>query len=89
VTNQDLIRQTVLQGKCTLVCWGSNALSAEDGGDDTKCCLKDMYLLNKWTSILEDFYCQFYESTDPDTAFICLTEEEALQLVGKVKIFIK
>lgn len=88
MTNQDLIRQTVLQGKCTLACWGANAINQEKGGDDIKCCLKEMYLLNKWVEILQDYYCQYYESADPATAFICLTEAEALELVGKVKIYI-
>jgi len=88
MTNQDLIRQTVLQGKCTLACWGHSAIQQENGGENINCNLKEMYLLNKWNEILETYYCQKYDSVDPDTAFICLTEEEALELVGKVKIFI-
>ena len=89
MTNQDLIIQTVLQAKCTAACWGYDAIQQEQGGQDIKCCMKTIRLLTKWYSILEDFLCQFYESEDPDTAFICLTEEEALELVGKVKILIK
>lgn len=89
MTNQDLIIQTVLQAKCTAACWGYNAIQQEKGGDDTICCLKKIRVLCKWYSILEDFLCQFYNSTNPTTAYICLTEEEALELVGKVKILIK
>lgn len=89
MTNQDLIIQTVLQAKCTAACWGDNAIKKEKSGEDVTCCVKEIRLLSKWYSILEDFLCQFYESTDPTTAFICLTEDEALELVGKVKILIK
>ena len=88
MTNQDLIIQTVLQAKCTAACWGDNAIKQSKSGDDITCCMKQIRLLCKWISILEDFLCQFYSSTDPKTAFICLTEEEALELVGKVKILI-
>nr|WP_298657528.1 hypothetical protein [uncultured Flavobacterium sp.] len=89
MTNQDLITQTVLQAKCTAACWGYTSIQQEKGGDDIQCCLTKIKVLTKWYSILEDFLCQFYESEDPDTAFICLTEEEALELVGKVKTLIK
>jgi len=89
MTNQDLIFQTVLQAKCTSACWGSNMLAKEAGGEDIKCCMADLTLLTRWIDILQDFYCQFYLSTDPTTAFICLTEEEAITFVGKVKAFIK
>ncbi len=89
MTNQELITQTILQAKCTVACWGYNAIQKEKGGDNIRCCMKDIRLLAKWYSILEDFLCQFYNSEDPTTAFICLTEDEALELVGKIKIFIK
>lgn len=89
MTNQDLITQTILQAKCTAACWGYDAILQEKGGENIDCCMTKIRVLCKWYSILEDFLCQFYESEDPDTAFICLTEEEALELVGKVKILIK
>ena len=88
MTNQDLIIQTVLQAKCTAACWGDNALKQENSGQDIICCVKKLQVLTKWISILEDFLCQFYSSANPATAFICLTEDEALELVGKTKILI-
>ncbi len=89
MTNQDLITNTILRAKCTLACWSDTALKKEGGGENITCAVLKMTLLVKWIDVLEDFLCQFYSSADSSTAFICLTEEEALLLVGKVKILIK
>ena len=86
MTNDALITQTILQAKCTLACWGDNFIQKENGGQDIKCCVAKLTLLSKWIEILEDFYCQFYTL---NSSFICLIEDEALELVGKVKIYIK
>lgn len=88
MTNQDTIITTVLQAKCTLICWGDTFIKREKSGDDITCCTMKLTLLAKWIDILEDFLCQFYNS-GVDDPFVCLTEEEAMEFVGKVKIYIK
>lgn len=88
MTNQDLIIQTILQSKCTLICWGDSLIKQEKGGDNIACGETKLVLLSKWIDILEDFLCQFYNS-GVDDPFVCLTEEEAMELVGKIKILIK
>ena len=87
MTNQDTLIQTISQAKCTIANMASDFVKQEKAGDDISCCSKKMRLLVRWVEILEDFNCYFYDTslTDP---YQCLTESEAMELVGKAKLLI-
>lgn len=80
MTVQDEIIKAVLIGKCTSGCWAYNFIQQEKSGDNIDCCVSKLKLLNKWIQILEKYYCEVYTlDVTP-----CLTESDALQLVGKL-----
>jgi hypothetical protein len=85
MTNQTEIYNAVLQGKHTAACWANNFIQQEKGGQDIACCVKKLRLLIRWVDVLERFYCQEYQVTT-EGKFECLTEQEAMVLVGKLKL---
>jgi len=85
MTNQTQIFDTVLQGKFTAACWSNTFLQQEKAGEDITCCVKKLRLLIRWVDILERFYCQEYQTTT-EGKFECLTEQQAMVLVGKLKL---
>jgi hypothetical protein len=87
MTNQDLLIQTITQAKCTSAYLADKYIKQEKTGDSIDCCVKKLTLINRWIEILETYNCQMYETTT-EGKFQCLTEEEAMLLVGKVKLFI-
>lgn len=87
-TIQDDIFMTVLKAKCTSAAWGSMFVKQEKAGDDITCCTKKLRLLNRWIEVLEGYYCQAFDYTSEDR-YQCLTQEEAIELVGKVKVLAK
>ena len=87
MTNQDLLIDTVLRAKCTAAYMGEKLINQEKAGEDIICCTKKMTLLMLWIEILETYNCQMYETTTVGK-FQCLTETEAMVLVGKLKLLI-
>ena len=87
MTNQDTLIQTVLQAKCAIAAFSEKILNQEKSGDNIDCCVRQLTLANVWVEILEEYNCQMYETTTEDK-FQCLTEAEAMVLVGKLKILI-
>lgn len=89
---QDDIVLTVLQAKDYAGCLGQKYIDMEaDGNDVSKCCYFRLMLLMRWICILENYYCTNFNANgnivDPDTSY--LTLEQALNLLSKVKAFIK
>jgi len=84
MTNQDLLIDTVLRAKCAVTYYAEKLLNQEKAGENIDCCVKKLTLINIWIEILEEYNCQMYETTTEDK-FQCLTEAEAMVLVGKLK----
>jgi hypothetical protein len=87
MTNQDILRDTVLRAKCSAAYTGESLIQQEKAGENITCCVKKLTLLVRWIEILETYNCQRYETTT-EGKFQCLTEAEAMALVAKVKSFI-
>ncbi len=87
MNSQDLLIQTVLQAKCTATNMADDLINKNKSGDNMDCCMKELSLLVHWIDILERYNCQKYINTAEDR-FQCLTDAEAMELIGKVKIFI-
>jgi len=85
MTIDEQIQNAVLKGKCVSGCWGDCFTNQAKGGDDIGCCLDKLYVLNNWIIILEKYYKDIYV-TELDESLI--TEEQALELVGKVETLI-
>jgi len=84
MTNQDLLIQTVLQGKCAVSAYGDKLIKEEKAGEDITCCTKKLTLMVLWIDVLERYNCQMY-GTATEGKFQCLTEEQAMVLVGKLQ----
>ena len=87
MTNESLLIDTVLRAKCTVAYYSEKLLNQEKSGENITCGVKKLFLLNVWIEILEEYNCQMYETTTEDK-FQCLTEAEAMVLVGKLKLLI-
>lgn len=86
MTIDEQIEEAVLKGKCVSGCWASCYVDKRKAGEDIGCCLDKLWVLNHWIMILEKYYEDIYDN-DLDESLI--TEEQALELAGKVKTMIK
>lgn len=82
---------TVLQSKCTAGCWAKQLYDKFYAGDNITCCEKKFMLLIQWIGIMEDYYCNNYDTETqsqitPD--YPCLTATQAEQLLSKMKVLI-
>jgi hypothetical protein len=90
MTIQDSLIEAVLQAKCWVACVSSNNLQKEKHGDSILCCEKKVFLMQSWIKILEEYNCQNFDengSIEPD--YPCLSQNEIIELIGKVKSLIK
>jgi hypothetical protein len=82
---------SVLQAKCTSGCWAKILSDRSAHGDNIECDEKKFMLLIQWISIMEEYYCQNFDTNNssitPDYA--CLTATEAELLLAKIKVLIK
>ncbi len=82
-TLQSQIETAVLRGKCQVSHLTNKLIKQEKSGDNITCCTSGLKLLVRWIEVLENFYCQHYQTSGEDK-FQCLTESEAMVLVGKL-----
>lgn len=85
MTIDNQIQNAVLKGKCVSGCWADCYVSQANGGENIDCCLDKLWLLNNWIIILEQYYKDIYVTELTESI---ITEEQALELVGKVEVLI-
>ena len=91
MTFADDIFLTVLKAKCTSGCWGKQLSDRQNNGDNIECDERKFMLLIQWISIMEEYYCQNYDTNNSIIAeldYACLTASEAQALLAKIKLLI-
>lgn len=84
------IFNTVLKAKCVAACRAEAIINQSKGGEDVRCCELKLILLTKWIEILQNYYCDNFNSNGNITpAFTGISQDEAQELLSKLKTFIK
>jgi hypothetical protein len=90
MTVQDKLIQTVSQAKCWVACKASELVNREKYGDDIVCCEKKMFLMQIWIRVAEEYNCQNFDDNGNITAdYACLTQDQIIELLGKMKTLMK
>lgn len=86
----DDIFLTVLRAKCTAGCWAKQLYDRFNNGDNIECDERKFMLLIQWISIMEEYYCQNYDTNNSEITpdYACLDATEAEALLAKIKVLI-
>lgn len=80
------ISDTISLGKDTAIAWANNYITRESLGDQLGCCELKLVVLTQWICMLSEYLEDSFDENGYviEDATTCLTQDEAMVLVGKI-----